>query len=153
MIAFDLRCVEHHIFEAWFKDREAYEDQREKGLISCPVCGSTEVEKILSPVAIKKSSPASASSAKPAAGAGDGAEVQEGFLKAMEKIYKTVLENSEDVGTRFASEALKIHYGAAEARSIRGVTTDEEEKMLQEEGVQFTKIPVPAKMVKKEEIN
>ncbi len=151
MIAFDLRCGEHHIFEAWFKDREAYEDQREKGLISCPVCGSTEVEKILSPVAIKKSS--STSATVPAAGAGDGAEVQEGFLKAMEKIYNTVLENSEDVGTRFASEALKIHYGAAEARSIRGVTTDEEEKMLQEEGVQFTKIPVPAKMVKKEEIN
>ncbi len=153
MIAYDLRCSAHHIFEAWFRDRNAFEEQRKKGLIECPVCGDTQVEKILSPVAIKRSSNSQAVNGMPSPGAGDGTEVQEGFLKAMEKIYKTVLENSEDVGPRFATEALKIHYGAAEARSIRGVTTEEEEKMLKDEGVEFTKIPVPAKMVKKEEIN
>jgi len=148
MIAFDLRCSEQHTFEAWFRDREAYEEQRDRGLISCPVCGSQEVEKILSPVAIKRSSPAA-----PEPGAGDGAEVREGFVKAMEKVYQAVVENTEDVGPRFASEALKMHYGVIEPRNIRGVATENEEQVLKDEGIEFSHIPIPAKPVKKEDIN
>jgi hypothetical protein len=49
----------------------------------------------------------------------------------------------DNVGCQFASEALKIHYGAAEPRNIRGVSTQEEEKLLTQEGVQFLKIPLP----------
>jgi hypothetical protein len=37
-----------------------------------------------------------------------------------------------------------MHYGVAEPRNIRGVSTHEEEKLLKEEGVQFVKIPLPA---------
>ncbi len=147
MIVFDLRCSGHHTFEAWFSDREAFEQQMEKGLISCPVCGSREVEKILSPVAIKTSSGTHDSRA------GDGMEAQEGLRKAVEKIYETVIANTEDVGTRFAAEALKMHYEAVEPRNIRGVATLDEEKILKEEGIEFAKIPVPAKHLKKKEIN
>jgi len=89
MIAFDLRCSENHTFEAWFKDRAAFEEQRDRGLISCPVCGCHQVEKILSPVAIRRSP----SSHAPDQTAGDGLEIQKGFLKAMQKIYETVIEN------------------------------------------------------------
>jgi len=53
------------------------------------------------------------------------------------------MENFEDVGPQFAKEALKIHYGASEARNIRGVSTAEEEKMLKEEGVDFFKVGAP----------
>jgi hypothetical protein len=49
------------------------------------------------------------------------------------------------VGCDFAKEALKIHYGAAEPRNIRGVSTKEEEKTLTDEGIQFIKIPMPAR--------
>ena len=148
MIAFDLRCSEQHTFEAWFKDRQAYEEQRAGGLIACPVCGSQEVEKILSPVAIKRSA-----SAGPQPGAGDGAEVREGFMKAMEKVYEAVVENTEDVGTSFATEALKMHYGVTEPRNIRGVATENEEQVLKDEGIEFSRIPVPVKPVKKEDTN
>ena len=148
MIAFDLMCSEQHTFEAWFKDREAFEEQKASGLISCPVCGSQEVEKILSPVAIKRSA-----SAAPEPGAGDGLEVREGFRKAMEKVYEAVVENTEDVGPRFATEALKMHYGVTEPRNIRGVATEDEEQVLKDEGIEFAKIPVPSKSVKKEDTN
>jgi hypothetical protein len=47
------------------------------------------------------------------------------------------------VGCDFAKEALKMHYGAAEPRNITGVSTKEEEKTLNEEGIQFFKIPMP----------
>jgi hypothetical protein len=55
-----------------------------------------------------------------------------------------VAKNFDNVGCNFAREALKIHYGAAEPRNIRGVSTHEEEKILKQEGIEFIKLPVPA---------
>jgi len=60
------------------------------------------------------------------------------------KIVEYVTENFDDVGSDFAREALKIHYGAVEPRNIRGVSTRAEEKMLQDEGVDYVKFPMPA---------
>ena len=146
MIAFDLRCHAHHTFEAWFPDRQAYEEQKEQGLIVCPACGSRDVEKIISPISIRKSSPSTDRTM-------DGPDAAAGFMKVMKKVYRAVLDNTEDVGPRFTSEALRMHYGAVEPRNIRGVATEEEEKILKDEGIEFSKIPVPAKPIKKEDIN
>jgi hypothetical protein len=38
---------------------------------------------------------------------------------------------------------LKMHYGVAEQRNIRGTSSPEEEKTLKEEGIEFIKIPIP----------
>ena len=38
MIAFDLQCANGHTFEGWFEDSNAYEAQKKRGLIACPVC-------------------------------------------------------------------------------------------------------------------
>ena len=59
------------------------------------------------------------------------------------KVFDFVENNFDNVGCDFAKEALKIHYGAAEPRSIRGTSTPEEEKTLEEEGIDFIKIPLP----------
>ena len=59
------------------------------------------------------------------------------------KIVDYVEKNFDDVGADFTKEALKIHYGVSEPRNIRGVSTREEEKTLEKEGVQFIKIPIP----------
>jgi hypothetical protein len=61
----------------------------------------------------------------------------------MQKVAAFVDKNFEDVGCKFATEALKMHYGAAEQRNIRGTSTETEEKMLKEEGISFLKVPVP----------
>ncbi len=45
MILYDLRCRKGHVFEAWFRDSTAYDDQAEAGGIACPSCGSKKVEK------------------------------------------------------------------------------------------------------------
>ncbi len=144
MIAFDLQCEAGHTFEAWFKDRKAYEEQQEKGLLECPVCGSSQVKKILSPVALKRSSRAGG---RPT----DGESGAELFYRAISKVYQDIIQNTEDVGTKFAAEALKMHYGVKEHRNIRGVATEEEEKMLKDEGIEFMKIPVPTKIKKDQE--
>jgi hypothetical protein len=46
------------------------------------------------------------------------------------------------VGTDFYKEALKIHYGEAEKKNIKGTATTEEEVILKEEGVHFFKVPI-----------
>ncbi|MBW2106688.1 MAG: DUF1178 family protein [Deltaproteobacteria bacterium] len=55
MIAFDLSCSNGHSFEGWFKDLESFNEQNSKGMITCPFCKSTNISRVLSPVAIKSS--------------------------------------------------------------------------------------------------
>lgn len=143
MIVFDLKCSSDHVFEAWFKDSAAFEEQKNKGLLECPVCGDKSIEKAISPIKVKRSS----------SGAGEGVLSQQAMAQMINAFYQKVIETSEDVGTKFASEALKMHYGVTEPRSIRGVATQEEEEMLKDEGVEFFRIPVPKKNKKEDKSN
>lgn len=132
MIAFDLRCANDHVFEGWFEDNEGYEEQGRKGLIACPICNGTSVTKIPSTFGIKSS------------GIQDGpSREQLNMAHLGKKIVEYVEKNFDDVGCEFTKEALKIHYGASPPRNIRGVSTEEEEKTLEAEGVEFFKIPMP----------
>ena len=133
MIAFDLRCANGHIFEGWFEDSRAFESQKKKNLISCPVCNDTSVFKVPTTFAIKSSGNDTTPSGKEIA-----------LAEISKKVAEFVENNFDNVGTEFATEALKIHYGVSEPRNIRGVSTSLEEKTLKEEGVQFFKVPVPA---------
>ena len=47
MIRYSLACKKGHSFESWFQSSDAYDAQEKRGLISCPICGSTKVEKAL----------------------------------------------------------------------------------------------------------
>jgi hypothetical protein len=47
MIRYALVCDHHHDFESWFSNSAAYDEQAGKGLVACPLCGSTKVEKAL----------------------------------------------------------------------------------------------------------
>ncbi len=132
MIAYDLQCVNGHSFEGWFEDRKAYEAQKKKALIACPVCNSTSIARIPSTFAIKSSTPLKELS-----------EQQADLENISKKIVDFVEKKFDDVGSDFTKEALKMHYGVTEARNIRGVSTKEEEKTLKEEGVQFFKVPMP----------
>ena len=44
MIVYNLRCPKDHVFEAWFRDSAAYDDQSRAGEVFCPTCGSKKVE-------------------------------------------------------------------------------------------------------------
>ncbi|MEW6673268.1 MAG: DUF1178 family protein [Thermodesulfobacteriota bacterium] len=134
MIAYDLQCVNGHTFEGWFEDGKSFEDQNRKGQITCPVCAITSVSKIPSSFAIKK-----AFQPVPAA-SGNQVEVE----KINSKLIDFVKKNFDDVGPDFTKEALKMHYGVIEPRNIRGVSSAEEEKTLEKEGIQFFKLPIPA---------
>jgi hypothetical protein len=130
MIAFDLTCSNGHSFEGWFKDLESFNEQNSKGMITCPFCKNTDITRILSPVAIKSSQ-----------GEEKPREVEPDYKKLANGIMEYIKNNFDNVGTDFSKEALKMHYGVAEKRNIRGSATAVEEEILKEEGIKFFKIP------------
>ena len=138
MIVFDLECINGHVFEGWFDDRDDLNRQQEQGLLQCPVCDSFAVSPKLSAVAIRKS-------ASPSPAGFDREMSSQAHLDAMaelaEKMTDYVENTYEDVGSSFAKEALEMHYGAKEHKQIRGTTTKEEDKTLEKEGVPVIKMP------------
>src|SRR5262245_65955269 len=47
MIRYALACDQGHAFESWFANSATYDRQVKRGLVSCPVCNSTKVEKAI----------------------------------------------------------------------------------------------------------
>lgn len=137
MIVYDLQCSKGHRFEGWFDNLEAFETQKEEGLLSCPLCEDTDVLRVPSTFAIK----ASGSSACNAANC--DAEAEMTTYRIARKLQDFLEKNFDDVGCEFAKEALKIHYGVTEPRNIKGVSTREEEEVLKNEGIEFFKVPAP----------
>ena len=131
MIVYDVRCAKAHVFEAWFRNSAAFDEQAAAGEIACPVCGDVAVTK--APMA-----PAVARSRKTTqAEAASRAEV----MAKLRTLRAKVETSSEHVGATFPEEARKIHYGETEPRNIHGDATPAEAKALQEEGVPFSLIP------------
>jgi len=131
MIAFDLQCSRGHMFEGWFDNLKSFEDQNAKNMISCPHCNDTDIKKILSPVAVKSSSEPDTEK---------GISLID-YRKLAKELLDYIHKEFDDLGTDFAKEALKIHYGVEKERNIRGTATKTEEDLLKQEGVQFFKIP------------
>ena len=68
---------------------------------------------------------------------------QEIELRAkIKELRDHVVSNAENVGSKFADEARKMHYGEMEHRPIYGEAPLEEAKALLEEGVEFMPLPV-----------
>jgi hypothetical protein len=133
VIIYDLKCEKGHKFEGWFKDRSAFENQKSKRLITCPVCGNSDVEMIPSTLSIM------ARDTK----AINKENVEElSMPRAIKLFHEYLNKNFDDVGKNFADIALKMHHGEEEKRNIKGTTTESEEDILREEGVHFFKIPV-----------
>ena len=70
-------------------------------------------------------------------------EVAEVMQAAWLEVAKHVMANTEDVGSSFASEARKIHYGEADERAIRGQATPDQTMELLEEGIDVLPMPIP----------
>ncbi|MDD2868096.1 DUF1178 family protein [Neomegalonema sp.] len=163
MIHYRLRCGGTpeggaHEFEGWFADSAAYDDQKDRGLVSCPVCGSTQVEKaIMAPAlarggapapALAEGAPAEAALAAPpeAAFAGEGPledaiRLRRQIREHMRHLRRRIEAETEDVGQGFARQALEMHRGLREDRPIRGKATPEETRELLEEGAPVTPLP------------
>ncbi|TCK16689.1 hypothetical protein EV667_4464 [Ancylobacter aquaticus] len=160
MILYRLCCAREHDFESWFRDSAAYDEQRARGLVTCPVCGSPEVEKALMAPALGRAArkyaaevstdeapvaPVAASAPVPALVTQPVALVseKEQQLRAMLRAVRAhVVANSVDVGDEFAARARRMHEGDEEKRAIRGAATPDEVRALIEDEIEVLPLPV-----------
>jgi hypothetical protein len=159
MKVLDLRCAYHHSFEGWFASEADYNDQKSRGLLTCPLCGDAAIEKLLSAPRLNlKAGREVAVSQAPAEGEGEGevtvataapvpgpsreAMLATGFQARLVQAMREVLSKTEDVGDRFADEARGMHHGDITPRNIRGQTSPDEAQALIEEGIDLLALPV-----------
>ena len=151
MKVLDLRCGAGHAFEGWFASEDDYGSQRERGLLDCPVCGNAEVTRLPSAPRLNLSgarAPAVAPAQAPAPASGPASasttevamhgSAAQRFVEAVAEL----LNNTQDVGARFAEEARRIHYGESEHKAIRGQATPQEREALADEGIEVFTLPV-----------
>ena len=141
MIRYDLICEKGHDFDGWFRDSAAYDQQAERGLVSCALCGSAKVQKaLMAPGIPAKANSKDQAPQKMASGSVDPRLRM--MMDMMRNMRKQVEANAENVGNKFAEEARKIHYAEAEKRGIYGEATAEDARSLIEEGIDVHPMPV-----------
>ncbi len=70
-------------------------------------------------------------------------EVAAAMQAAWMQMAQQIMKNTEDVGSDFAEEARKIHYGETHERAIRGQATQDETMELIEEGIDVMPLALP----------
>ena len=165
MKVFNLGCEAGHAFEGWFGSEDDYAQQKQGGLLECPFCASRDINKRLSaprlnlgrsagrpgpafepgtePGLEDPAVPAPAGAPAPRPPSPEAEATMALMHKAWLKAVRYVIENTEDVGGRFAEEARRIHYGESPERGIRGQTTAQERESLLDEGIDVVPLPMP----------
>lgn len=142
MKVLDLQCAQAHTFEGWFASEQDFVSQGERGLLQCPVCGDATVHKKLSAPRLNLCSgrePDHATSEVVAV----AEPVDATLTAAWMVISRQIVANTSNVGTQFAEEARKMHYGEAPERAIRGTSSVREARELLEEGISVMPLYLP----------
>lgn len=158
MIRYTLNCACGHAFESWFPSSQSYDSQRARGLVTCPSCNATTVEKaVMAPSVARtdkgeRAAPALGEPGReggtPTAPAAPTAPMAlmgrpEGELAdLLRRLRDHVVSNADYVGPDFADLARKMHEGELEHRSIYGEATQDEVKALREDEVEVFPLPV-----------
>lgn len=166
MKVLNLRCSHQHSFEGWFGSEDDFQSQLKRGLIECPMCADSGIQKMPSAPRLNfgghhdhgtdssndaHNTPSASTAVAPlinGVARSDQLEIgrqdaispaaQAAFMNAL----RQVVANTEDVGQRFADEARRMHYGEVEARSIRGQASARETVELLEEGIEVLPLPM-----------
>jgi hypothetical protein len=147
MIHYALRCAGGHEFDGWFKSGASFDAQSAAGLLDCPVCASTTVQRALMAPSI------SARAAPPAEPPTKSAPVQDAaptpappaipdqMRAVLQRMRAEIEKNCEYVGPHFASEVRRMAERAEPARPIYGEATPDEAEALAEDGIDVARIP------------
>jgi len=148
MIRYALNCENGHGFESWFANSAAYDKQRKRALVACPICGSVKVEKaIMTPrlnrsETVETSAPPTSPPTPAKAPVAMMSPAERELRKKLKELRAHITTSADYVGGRFPEQARKIHYGEIEHRSIYGEASPEEAKELHEEGIDFYPLPI-----------
>ena len=124
MIRYTLKCDGEHEFESWFGSAEAFDRLVAHGEVTCPSCGSAQVDKALMAPRV-----------------GNRPARPEPSAEKLAKLKAEVERNADYVGPDFAREARRIHDGSAPERAIYGEAHLGEARALVAEGVPILPLP------------
>jgi hypothetical protein len=159
MIHYQLQCTDGHGFDGWFKDSQSFEQQAKRGLLACPVCGGTKVERALMTPSVPRkgntrtevvaapapapvpANPAPATAATTTAPAVVGGTMPDHMRAMLQRLRAEVEKSCDYVGHEFADEARRIHRGESNRRGIYGEASPAESEALAEEGIDVARIP------------
>ena len=149
LICKSLYCSNQNSFDGWFQNIEAYQNQKSKGLILCPLCGSDDIIKSLTTPSFRLSKVNSTDieveqkevdnkNLRKLVRSNDKTKDISILLRAMKKEIK---KNSEFVGDDFVKEVRSMQVDKTKERSIYGHGTKKEIEELKDEGVDILYVP------------
>jgi len=146
MIHYTLRCDQGHEFDSWFNSSAGFEKQAKLGLLECPDCGTTKVDRaLMTPNVPRKgritADPPPPPTPPPQLRAKVAEHLPDHVRAMLQKLRAEVEKNCDYVGPEFAEEARRIAKGETDPRGIYGETTPEEAEALAEEGIDIARIP------------
>jgi hypothetical protein len=146
MIKYALICEAGHEFEGWFASSEAFETQKKRGFVTCAHCNTIKVDRAIMAPSVARTDLAVAS-VDPSwvTDSDDGGLIspEERELRAkLAELRAEIIKDADDVGSDFAEEARRMHFGEKEYRRIYGRASPDEAHALLEEGIGI--LPLPA---------
>ncbi|MGH1465183.1 MAG: DUF1178 family protein [Cognatishimia sp.] len=143
MIQYSLKCAQNHRFDSWFQSANAFDKLKSAGMVSCPVCADTKIEKAIMAPRVRPARTASVEcersddvkQTKPLSSPASPPE------QALAEFKKLVESNSDYVGDNFADEARAIHTGNAPDRAIYGEANAQDAKSLIDDGIPVAPLP------------
>ena len=148
MIQYSLKCCDGHQFDSWFQSAAAFDKLQNANMVTCVMCGVSEVKKVLMAPAVRparKNLPA-AQIATPTPGplsTPSGPEEQR-----IADLRKKVESNSAYVGSDFAKQARAMHDGDAPKKAIYGEAKLDDARKLLKDGVPV--LPLPFRPTRKD---
>lgn len=139
MIHYQLRCGQDHAFDGWFKDSAAFDAQAARGLVACPECGDTAVNRALMAPAVARTRATIDQSGQTQPE--KAAILPDAVRAGLQRLRAEVEKRCDYVGGDFAEEARRIHRGESERTGIYGESTPDQAEALAEEGIEVARIP------------
>tara|TARA_B100000900_G_scaffold361297_1_gene333916 strand:- start:271 stop:750 length:480 start_codon:yes stop_codon:yes gene_type:complete len=141
-------CLSEKEFEGWFKNIEAFEKQKDQGLINCPICGSDKVLKLLATPNVKTGKIKKTEDIRDEnitiRKSEDNLVVNDN-LKNISTILRTIKKeiekNSTFVGDKFVSQVKSMKEGKIKEKPIHGHGTNKEIQELRDEGIDVVNVP------------
>ena len=151
MIKYKLKCKTEFCsnqkeFDGWFQNIEAFENQKKQGLITCPICGSDKIVKLLTTPSLNTTK-----KFKDVKNKINSTLIAEDNLMAnanlknvstiLRTIKKEIQKNSTYVGKEFVSQVRSMKEGKIKEKPIHGHGSNKEIQELRDDGIDVLNIP------------
>ena len=140
-------CSSENHFDGWFQSIEAYENQKNQGLINCPICGSDKVVKSLTTPSLRINKNQNKENQNKIRKTSLNrrnfitSENSDNISTLLRTLKKEVQKNSNFVGDEFVSQVRSMKEGKIKEKPIHGHGTKKEIQELRDEGIDVLNIP------------